>query len=576
MENRIEKLEWWQMAVFYQIYPRSFWDSNGDGIGDLMDFEGRLDYLRDLGVDAIWLSPHYPSPLFDIGYDVADYTNCAPEYGTMEDFRRLLEGVHSRGMKLILDLVLNHTSFAHPWFQESRSSRDNPKRDWYVWRDGVDGQPPNNWISPFGGSAWDFDPTTGQYYYHFFFKEQPDLNWRNPEVKHAMFDAVRFWLDLGVDGYRLDAIGTVFEHPDMPDAPMAMTLAEHYQATSESKSEDEQLELKRIWEEIFQYQVEQPGMHELMKELRQVVDEYPERVLVGENDDIAYHGQDDELHMVFNFPLMKPELLSPAWIRQNQAERLGQLSRISPSAWPCNTLGNHDSPRVYNRFGDGKNEAELARLSIALMLTLRGTPFLYYGEEIGMTDLMLEDISQFRDMLGIWYYEAEVRDMGASHAAALKQAAELTRDKCRTPMQWSTAPNAWFCPPQVEPWLPVHPNYAEGVNVEEQSGNKDSLLEFYRRMLRFRKEVPALIAGDYRPLSTGDVVDKYVLSFLRSTPIQVALVTMNYSGTPQGISLLATGGYRLLFSTHEHPSLIKEAHLELAPFEVAIFEAIRR
>jgi alpha-glucosidase len=579
MENRIENLEWWQKAVFYQIYPRSFWDSNGDGIGDLMDYAGRLDYLRDLGVDAIWLSPHYPSPLFDTGYDIADYTKCAPEYGSMEDFRRLLDGAHQRGMKLILDLVLNHTSFTHPWFQESRSNRDNPKRDWYIWRDGVGGNPPNNWISPFGGSAWEFDPVTGQYYYHFFFKEQPDLNWRNPEVKQAMYDVVRFWLDLGVDGYRLDAIGTVFEHPEMPDAPMAMTLAEHYKATSEAKSEAEQVELKRIWEEIFQYQLEQPGMHELMKELRQVVNEYPGRVLVGENDDTRYHGQDDELHMVFNFPLMKPERLTPNWIRHNQLNRLSQLSKISARAWPCNTLGNHDSPRVYNRFGDGKNDDQLARLSLALMLTLRGTPFLYYGEEIGMTDLLLEDISQFRDILGIWIYEADKRELGASHSTALRQAAELTRDKCRTPMQWTKAPNAGFCPPHVEPWLPVNPNYTNGVNVEQQSGDGDSLLEFYRRMLKLRKTVPALMAGDYQPLSIGSQADEYVLSFLRSTPDQSVLVAMNFSSSPQAIDSLTSGSttnYHLLFSSHTYSGFLEQGPRELASYEVAIWETSRR
>jgi alpha-glucosidase len=577
MENRLEKLLWWQKAVFYQIYPRSFWDSNGDGIGDLMDFEGRLDYLKDLGVDAIWLSPHYPSPLFDVGYDVADYTGCAPEYGSMHDFRRLLEGAHRRNMPVILDLVLNHTSFQHPWFQESRSSRDNPKRDWYIWRDGIDGKPPNNWVSPFGDSAWEFDPITGQYYYHFFFKEQPDLNWRNPEVKQAMFEVVRFWLDLGVDGYRLDAIGTIFEHPDMPDAPMAMTLAEHRQAASEARSEAEHTQLDRIWEEIFQYQVEQDGMHELMKELRAVVDEYPERVLVGENDDIAYHGQDDELHMVFNFPLMRTERLTPHWIRHNQARRLAQLARISPKAWPCNTLGNHDSPRLYNRFGDGRNDAQLARLSLALMLTLRGTPFLYYGEEIGMTDLMLKDISQFRDMLGTWLYEAELRELGVSHDQAFKHAVELTRDKCRTPMQWSNAPNAGFCPPGVEPWLPVHPNYAEGINVQDQWVDDESLLSFYRRMLDLRKNNPALIAGDYQSLTTGAEVDEQVLAFLRRTAEQTVLVAMNYSERAQELDLAASGlpdlaGSQVLFSTRSLHAQVIGNSLDMSPFEILIAE----
>jgi alpha-glucosidase len=298
---------------------------------------------------------------------------------------------------------------------------------------------------------------------------------------------------------------------------------------------------------------------------------------VGENDDIAYHGQDDELHMVFNFPLMKTERLTPDWIRHNQASRLGQLARISPKAWPCNTLGNHDSPRVYNRFGDGRNDAQLARLSLALMLTLRGTPFLYYGEEIGMTDLMLKDISQFRDMLGTWLYEAELRELGVSHEQAFKHAVELTRDKCRTPMQWSNVPNAGFCPPGVEPWLPVHPNYAEGINVQDQLEDDGSLLSFYRRMLSLRKDIPALIAGDYQSMVSGADVDKQVLAFLRRTPQQTVLVAMNYSEQPQELDLAASGtpdlaGSRVLFSNRSPHAEVMGMRLGLSPFEIFIAE----
>ncbi len=525
----MSQLKWWQEVVFYQIYPRSFADGNGDGIGDFRGMIEKLDYLRDLGIGAIWLSPHYPSPMDDCGYDISDYTAVAPEYGTLEDFKAFLAGAHLRGMRVILDLVLNHTSDEHPWFLESRSSRDNPKRDWYIWLDPApDGGAPNNWNSTFDGSAWEFDETTGQYYYHFFFKQQPDLNWRNPQVKQAMFDAARFWLDLGVDGFRLDAIGTIFEHPDMPNHPVNMTLAELRRRFHTCQTAEERAELGKTWEKMFKFQVEQLGMHELMQELRAVLDEYDgDRMLVGENDDIAYHGSgDNELHMVFNFPLMRTDRLSPDWIRANQRDRLAALGAISPESWPCNTLGNHDCPRLFTSFCDGLPKDALARLHLALMLTLRGTPFLYNGEEIGMTDLILEDIGQFRDTLGTWVYHAEIEELGVPQKEALEHAARLTRDKNRTPMQWQNAPNGGFSPEGVETWLPVNPDYASCVNVADQESNPASMLNFYRRMLHFRQQMPALIRGDYTPLHE-DSSDYF--AFLRRCNEQTCLVILNLS-----------------------------------------------
>src|SRR5919206_4185071 len=335
----MHSLKWWQQAVFYQIYPRSFADGNGDGIGDFPGMIAKLDYLRDLGIDAIWLSPHYPSPFLDCGYDVSDYTNVGPEYGTLEEFTAFLREAHARGIRVVLDLVLNHTSDRHPWFVESRSSRDNPKRGWYIWRDGADDAPPNNWASIFGGSAWELDLPTGQYYYHVFLKQQPDLNWRNPEVKRAMWDAVRFWLDLGVDGFRLDAIATIFEHPGLPN---------HMLPRSPDEILDANMLDKQDYDQLLRFQLHQPGLHDLMRELRAIVDEYPgDRVLIGEDEDVAFHSAgDDELHLVFNFPLMRVRRLTPAHVRANQAAR---LSELPPGAWPCNTLGNHDAPRVWSR-----------------------------------------------------------------------------------------------------------------------------------------------------------------------------------------------------------------------------------
>jgi alpha-glucosidase len=559
----MQALKWWQQAVFYQIYPRSFADGNGDGIGDFPGMTAKLDYLRTLGVDAIWLSPHYPSPFLDCGYDISDYTDVGPEYGTLEDFTTFLREAHARGIRVVLDLVLNHTSDEHPWFRESRSSRDNPKRDWYIWRDGQDGGLPNNWASIFGGSSWELDPTTGQYYYHAFLKEQPDLNWRNPEVKRAMWDAVRFWLDLGVDGFRLDAIATVFEHPDLPN----QTLTTSPDAIADANMLD-----MAAYQELMRYQIQQPGLHELMRELRALVDEYPgDRVLVGEDEDVAFHGtEDDELHLVFNFPLMRVKRLTPAHIRANQAMR---LSELPPGAWPCNTLGNHDAPRVWSRYGDGVHDAELARLHLALMLTLKGTPFLYNGEEIGMTDLVLADLGQLRDSSALNRYRMMTEKQGMAPEQALESVIATTRDRCRSPFQWSSALNAGFSPPGVTTWLPVNLNYAAGINVAAQESDPDSLLSFYRRMLQLRRATPALIGGDYHALHPHS--EPY-LAFLRHDDAtgQTCLVALNFSSEEQtAIFDLDARQPRLLFSNRGREDLpLALDGLSLAPFEILIAE----
>ncbi|MEA3310079.1 MAG: alpha-glucosidase [Chloroflexota bacterium] len=563
-------LKWWQTAVFYQIYPRSFADGNGDGIGDVQGMLAKLDYLQELGVDALWLSPHYPSPQIDCGYDISDYCAVAPEYGTLAEFETFLAEAHQRGLRVILDMVLNHTSAEHAWFLESKSSRDNPKRDWYIWRDpSPDGGPPNNWESTFTGSAWEYDETTGQYYYHYFLKEQPDLNWRNPEVKEALWDAVRFWLDMGIDGFRLDAIGTIYEDPTLPDQTSGMTLLELYQAYQEAEADGEREKVAffgEVWQQIFEHQVgREEEMHPLMQELRTVIDEYPDRMLVAEDSDIAYYGDGgNEIHLVFNFPLMRTDRLTPAHIRQNQEER---LSAIPDGAWPCNTLGNHDSSRVYTHFADGEHDAQLARLSLALMLTLRGTPFLYNGEEIGMTDLRLADLSQFRDTLATLQYDMLVEQGGMSPEQAFEQIVQLTRDKCRTPLHWDNAPQAGFSPADVETWLPANPNYADGVNVAEQLDDPDSLLSFYRRMLRLRKETPALMAGDYQPLH--EEAEDY-FAFLRRTGEQICLVVLNFSAHTHTLAFeLEAERAQLIFSNRERASRVDDlTAVEIAQFEI--------
>ncbi|HEY6072210.1 MAG TPA: alpha-glucosidase, partial [Anaerolineales bacterium] len=532
--------KWWQTAVFYQVYPRSFADSDGDGIGDLKGILSKLDYLQELGVEAIWLSPHFPSPNWDWGYDISDYCAVAPEYGTLDDFKTLLLEIHERGMRLILDLVLNHTSDQHPWFIESSSSRDNPKADWYVWHDPLPGaaEPghpqsmPNNWQSCFDGPAWTWVPARGQFYYHYFMKQQPDLNWNNPEVRGAMWEAVRFWLDMGVDGFRLDALGTIFEDPNLTPHDVPMTLAELRRFSDIAATPEEMRLNQQYWHEMFKYQWGGPGLHDLMKELRAILDEYEgDRLLVGEDENIAYMGNGaDELQLVFNFPLANLAHLTPAGIRRNQVKRLSQLKALQVEGWPCNTLGNHDRSRILTRFGDKIHNSDLARLNAAMVLTLKGTPFLYNGEEIGMTDLIITEPSSLRDTMATWYYTALVNDLHIVPVEAALRAGEMTRDKNRTPMQWSSAPNGGFSPAEVRPWLPVNPNFAEGINVRDQDGNPASLLNYYRRLLVVRRNTPALLEGEYTPLHVESI--EY-LAFLRQTPAQSVLCVFNYSGVAQ-------------------------------------------
>ena len=566
--NKIS-IPWWQKAVFYQVYPRSFADGNGDGIGDLPGLIAKLDYLRDLGVDAIWLSPHYPSPQVDCGYDIADYCDVNPEYGDLDDFRRLLDEAHQRGLKLVTDLVLNHTSDQHPWFIESRYEVDNPKRDWYIWQSGRGNGPPNNWLSAFGGPAWTLDPATGEYYYHLFFKEQPDLNWRTPAVKEALWAAARFWLDLGVDGFRLDAIDTLYEHSDFPDHPVDGSQSDlrHYLLSASS----EERKLHGDQARIFQYQVNQPGAVELMRELRSLVDQYDDRVLIGESDQVAFYGNgDDCLQMVFNFPLMNMGPLSPDHVRVNQAER---LAAIPPGGWPANTLGNHDRPRSIEAHSDGQHPQELARLSLVMLLTLPGTPFLYYGEEIGMTNFYLDDLALVQDQVSKWVYQAAL-DRGITPETALALAIQRGRDRCRMPMQWANAANAGFSPPVVRTWLPINPDYAYGVNVRDQDADQASLLNDYRRLLHLRRELPALQSGDYLSVpEAGPDVLAYLRQLEGDAPILTAL---NFSSNSCKLNLASYApAAHCLYSTHKVTgSKYNLAELTLAPFEALIVKSM--
>jgi alpha-glucosidase len=514
--NRSE-LAWWQRGVVYQIYPRSFMDSNGDGIGDINGIIQRLDYLNDgtensLGIDAIWLSPFQRSPMADFGYDVSDYCDVDPIFGTLADFDRLVEEAHRRGMKVIIDYVPNHTSDQHSWFLESRSSRDNPKRDWYIWRDAKeDGTPPNNWGSFFGGPAWTFDEKTGQYYLHQFVKEQPELNWRNPEVQRAMLDVLRFWMKRGVDGFRMDVIGLLIKDKDLRDNP-----------PNPSASPDLP-ENDLFSRQLHTYTEDQDEVHELIKEIRGVLDEYPDRVGIGElwgplDRWVRYYGANgEELQLPFNFRLMDQS----KWDARAMRKLVDEMeSALPPFAWPNYVLGNHDRIRLATRFG-GQAQARLAGM---MLLTLRGTPTFYYGDEIGLENGIIPP-EKIQDPQG--------KNLGAHRS----------RDVCRTPMQWDDSPHAGFS--TVEPWLPVTSDYASR-NAAAQSQDPKSMLSFYRKMFWLRKKSAALTGGDYRPVE----VDGNCYVYQRVAGDERKLIALNFDSQPRTVDTHLPGAGRLIFSTH--------------------------
>jgi alpha-glucosidase len=509
------ELAWWQRGVIYQIYPRSFQDTTGNGVGDLAGVIRQLDYLDDLGVDAIWLSPFYPSPMADFGYDVADYCDVDPLFGDLATFDRLVAGAHARGIKIIVDWVPNHTSDQHPWFVQSRSSRHNPKRDWYIWRDPrPDGAPPNNWGSFFGGPAWTLDEATGQYYLHQFVKEQPELNWRNPEVQAAMLDTLRFWLDRGVDGFRMDVIALLIKDAELRDNP------------PNPDAEPDPPPDYPFGQQLHVYNQDQDEVHAVIRQIRKVLDEYDSRCGIGElwgplDRWVRYYGtHGDELHLPFNFRLM----FLP-WQAGAMRRSVDELEAALPDfAWPNYVLGNHDFWRLATRFG-GQAQARVAAM---MLLTLCGTPTLYYGDELGMENGVIPP-EKVQDPQGV--------NLGA----------ERTRDVCRTQMQWDASPNAGFCPAGVEPWLPVSVDY-ETRNVAAQSADPSSILTLYRRLLALRRASPALYGGSYRPLD-GVPGDCFV--YLREGGGERKLVALNFSAAEQIVSLPDLVGFaEVLLSTH--------------------------
>ncbi len=529
--------QWWQNAVFYEIYPRSFADSNNDGIGDLNGITSKLDYLHELGVDAIWITPCFPSPQVDFGYDVSDYEAIDPMYGTLKDFDRLMSEAKKRNIRVILDFVVNHSSDQHKWFIDSRSSRTSKHRDWYIWRDGKGkNQPPNNWQSEFGGPAWTFDQKTGQYYYNYFYPEQPDLNWRNPAVKEAMLDATRFWYKRGVAGFRLDAVDTLFEDPNLTDNPPLPGKDKFGRPRQERK-----------------FNTKLPEVHDVLQDLRKAADEY-DAVLIGEtwtkgiSELKQYYGEhSNELQMPMDLMFGTVNKLSAPEFRR-------QIAAVEQAGgWPVFVISNHDMDRSYNRYGDGTHNEQIAKLMASMYLTLRGTPIMYYGEELGMENndpKRKEDVKDPQGKIG-W-------------------PKEIGRDGERTPMQWTAGTNAGFS--EAKPWLPVPPSF-KTHNVETESKDANSVLEVYRQLLGFRHKEPALINGSYVALNADDA---NVLAYLRQDKDETILVALNMSGTPQklrfnlGAAGFSTAKLSKMLTSSQPAATISADELALEPFGVII------
>jgi len=542
---------WWKGAIIYEIYPRSFQDSNGDGIGDLNGITSRLNYIKSLGVDAIWLTPIYPSPQVDFGYDIADYENVDSKYGTLRDFDRLVAEARKRHIRVIMDLVLNHTSDKHPWFIESASSRSSPKRNWYIWRNGKGpGIPPNNWQSVFGHSAWQYDARTGQYYYHKFYIQQPDLNWRNPAVQRAMYDVERFWIKRGVAGFRLDAVTTLYEDPKLRDEPIV-------------RARNGKPEINAFGDVAVDGSLtdKQPGVHDVLRTLRRIADSYKDQiVLIGE----TWVGSTAELRKMYGAradELQLPMDLQVGFIDRFDTARFRSLINDAETGIggnePLFVLDNHDKPR-WDRYGDGAHDADIGRVLSTVIIASRDTAMYYYGDEIGMVTSTPSRKEDVRDPVGITGWPKE-----------------KGRDGERTPMQWTAAPNAGFSPPGVATWLPI-PASAATRNVAVESGRPNSMLSWFQALGRLKHDNEALRYGDETMLDTGN---PNVLSWLRKMPRGNAVVVVcNFTPRPQNVSFdLMTYGVRagniatLLKSPGtDDPKSLSDVHLK--PFGVYLLE----
>lgn len=550
---------WWKEAVVYQIYPRSFMDSNGDGIGDLNGITSRLDYLKELGIDVIWLSPVYQSPNDDNGYDISDYRAIMQEFGTMEDFDKMIEGIHARGMRLVMDLVVNHTSDEHAWFLESRKSKDNPYRDYYIWREGREGQAPNNWGSYFSGSAWQYDDATDMYYLHLFSKKQPDLNWENPKVREEVFSMMNWWCaEKGIDGFRMDVINLISKQPGLPDGPKAPKELYGYANCANG-----------------------PRVHEFLKEMNEKVLSRYELITVGEAPGVTieeakrYAGfNENELNMVFQFehvgldggeygkwtdkrvPLTEFKRVMSKW----QTELDGQ-------AWNSLYLGNHDQPRSISRFGDDSPEYRevCAKMLATCLHMMQGTPYVYQGEEFGMTNMPFSDISEVRDIESINAYH-EMSDAGLiSKEDMLRFICLKGRDNARTPMQWDDSRNAGFT--TGTPWIGINPNY-KTINARAAVADQNSIFHYYQKLIALRKEEPIIVYGHYALLEPEN---ESLYVYTRSLDGQKLLVICSFTKEPVKYQIPAEfADAQILIGNYERDKA--EGELEMKPYEALVLK----
>ena len=551
---------WWKECVVYQIYPRSFADSNGDGIGDLRGILGKLDYLKTLGVDVVWLSPVYKSPNDDNGYDISDYQDIMTEFGTLADWDELVAAMHARGLKLVMDLVVNHSSDEHPWFVESRKSKDNPYRDYYIWRQGKDGGAPNNWQSFFTGPAWELDPATGEYFLHLFSKRQPDLNWENPKVRRAVFDMMHWWLKRGVDGFRMDVINMLSKVPGLPDAE-PVDGKRHVQGS--------------------EHFICGPRLSEFLAEMKSDVLSKYDILTVGETPMVSpedaidlTHEETGALNMVFQFEHMDvdrigPRLLDrPDGLKTFKAVLTRWQKGLEGRAWNSNYLSNHDQPRPVSRYGD---DGALRVVSAKMLATLnhlqQGTPYIYQGEEIGMTNVAFESIADYRDIAALNVYKVQTEQYGQDPQTVLAGLHLKSRDNARTPMQWSAASQAGFT--TGEPWIKVNPNYTT-VNVEQALADPDSVFYYYQKLIQLRKANPVFVYGTY-DLILAD--DPEIFAFTRTLESERLLVVLNVSGNTPTFSApvgLAYAGGELLIANY--PVDVGDARrFVLRPFEARVY-----
>lgn len=565
-EVKLMSRNWWKECVVYQIYPRSFCDSNGDGIGDLRGIIQKLDYLKLLGVDVVWLSPVYRSPNDDNGYDISDYHDIMPEFGTLADWEELLAGMHQRGIRLVMDLVVNHTSDEHPWFLEARKSKTNPYRDYYIWRPGIDGHEPNNWRSRFGGSAWQFDPLTGEYYLHLFSKKQPDLNWENPKVRQEVYKMMHWWLQKGVDGFRMDVINMISKAPGLPDAPQQ--TADRYQNAG-------------------MHYLNGPRLYEYLGEMKREVLARYDILTVGETPGVTTqdairltHEQEGFLNMVFQFEHMAldsdPKAPIPRYsVAPLKLTELKQLftrwqKDLESKGWNSNYLDNHDQPRQVSRFGDdGRYRVESAKLLAIFLHMLQGTPYIYQGEEFGMTNIAYPSIEDYNDIQTINTYHELVDEKGLDPQAVLEVIHAKSRDNARTPVQWDASPQAGFT--TGKPWIKVNPNYPQ-INASQALSDPNSIFYTYQKLIQLRKQIPAIVYGRYDLLLPDH---EQIYAFTRTLESQQLLIVLNFSdqlavfNLPEQISFQSAS---LLIANYPVDPAQSPNQFTLQPYEARVYD----